>query len=245
MGRLKGLNALNAVTLTELLQAATELELDPAVRVILLTGAGEKAFIAGADISQVAGYTARTALDSDLQRLFDLVEDFPKPTIAAVNAIAYGGGCEMAMACDFRIAAEAAVFGQPEINLGIIPGAGGTQRLTRAFGKSKAMDMVLTGRLMDAQEAERANLVSRVVPAGVPRRTPEVTIGFSGSKGMAFLLQVRCARFSAASAALPVTRFGRRSTSRRWLSVPPVTRSRPCARSSSASAFALATTALE
>jgi enoyl-CoA hydratase/carnithine racemase len=135
---------------------------DDAVGAVVFTGAGDKAFIAGADISQVAGYTARTALDSDLQRLFDLVEDFPKPTIAAVNGFALGGGCELAMSCDIRIASETARFGLPETALAVLPGAGGTQRLGRLIGTGRAIELVLTGRMLDAAEAHRVGLVTTV-----------------------------------------------------------------------------------
>lgn len=138
---------------------------DESVGAVVLTGAGDKAFVAGADISQVAGYTKHTALDSDLQRLFDLVEDFPKPTLAAVNGYALGGGCEIAMACDIRIASETARFGLPETALAVLPGAGGTQRLARLIGTGRAVELILTGRALDAAEALRVGLVTTVTPA--------------------------------------------------------------------------------
>jgi len=135
------------------------------VEAVIFTGAGERAFAAGADINSLCEYTRATAIASGLQRLFDEIEAFEKPTIAAVNGLALGGGCELAMACDLRIASEAARFGLPETALGIIPGAGGTQRLTRLAGVGMALDLILTGRLLSADEARQAGLVSRVVAA--------------------------------------------------------------------------------
>lgn len=158
----------NAINRQVQLDLRTTLDLardDDRVGAVVLTGAGDKAFIAGADISQVAGYTKHTALDSDLQRLFDLVEDHPKPTIAAVNGYALGGGCEIAMACDIRIASETARFGLPETALSVLPGAGGTQRLGRLVGTGRAIELVLTGRMVDAAEALRIGLVTTVTPA--------------------------------------------------------------------------------
>jgi enoyl-CoA hydratase len=164
LNRPKPLNALNAQVLADLLAAFKTFDADPGVGAIVLTGS-EKAFAAGADIKemQALGYA-----DMYLANTFGGWEDFTrtrKPIIAAVAGYALGGGCELAMMCDFIIAADTAKFGQPEITLGVIPGMGGSQRLTRSVGKSKAMDMVLTGRMMDAAEAERCGLVSRVVPA--------------------------------------------------------------------------------
>lgn len=156
-------NAINRQVQLDLRAALETARVDDAVGAVVLTGAGPKAFIAGADISQVAGYSKETALASDLQRLFDLVEDFPKPTIAAVNGFALGGGCEIAMACDIRIAAESARFGLPETALSVLPGAGGTQRLGRLVGTGRAIEMILTGRMVDAAEAERIGLVTAVV----------------------------------------------------------------------------------
>jgi enoyl-CoA hydratase/carnithine racemase len=155
-------NAINRQVQLDLRAALDTARADEAVGAVVLTGAGEKAFIAGADISQVAGYTKLTALDSDLQRLFDLVEDFPKPTIAAVNGFALGGGCEIAMACDIRVASETARFGLPETALAVLPGAGGTQRLGRLVGTGRAIELILTGRLVGAAEAERIGLVTAV-----------------------------------------------------------------------------------
>jgi enoyl-CoA hydratase len=137
---------------------------DPAIGAIVLTGS-EKAFAAGADIKEMQGRTYPAAYQEDFISRWETILQVKTPVIAAVAGFALGGGCELAMMCDFIVAADTAKFGQPEINLGIIPGAGGSQRLTRAVGKSKAMDMILTARMMDATEAERANLVSRVFPA--------------------------------------------------------------------------------
>jgi enoyl-CoA hydratase len=164
LNRPKALNALNSQVLAELIAAFKSFDADPGVGAIVLTGS-EKAFAAGADIKEMQsqGY-----VDMYLANTFVGWEEFTrtrKPVIAAVAGYALGGGCELAMMCDFIIAADTAKFGQPEITLGVIPGMGGSQRLTRFVGKSKAMDMVLTGRMMDAAEAERCGLVSRVVPA--------------------------------------------------------------------------------
>jgi enoyl-CoA hydratase len=165
LNRPDALNALNATLLGELSQALEDAEADDAVRCLVLTGS-ERAFAAGADIKEMAAKSYAEAFRSDLfGAVARRLEQVRKPLIAAVAGYALGGGCEIAMLCDFIIAAETAKFGQPEINLGVMPGIGGTQRLTRFVGKSKAMDMVLTGRMMDAAEAERAGLVSRVVPA--------------------------------------------------------------------------------
>ena len=148
----------------ELGQALLAFDADPAIGAIVITGS-EKAFAAGADISRMAGYGFADAYGGNyISRNWEAVAKVRKPVIAAVSGYALGGGCELAMMCDMLIAAENARFGQPEIKLGVIPGAGGTQRLPRAVGKAKAMDLALTGRMMDAGEAERAGLVSRIVP---------------------------------------------------------------------------------
>jgi len=165
LNRPKQLNALNSMLIGELKQALDGFDADPAIAAVVLTGS-EKAFAAGADIKEMADKDFAEAYTSDFIGSWHGIADHKKPVIAAVAGYALGGGCELAMMCDIIIAADNAKFGQPEINLGTIPGAGGTQRLTRAIGKSKAMEMILTGRNMDAQEAERANLVARVVPAG-------------------------------------------------------------------------------
>ena len=164
LNRPQQLNALNDQLMDELAAALMAFERDAAVGCIILTGS-EKAFAAGADISAMATMTFADAYSQDfISRNWEQIRQIRKPVIAAVSGFALGGGCELAMMCDFIIAADNARFGQPEIKLGIIPGAGGTQRLPRAVGKAKAMDLALTGRMMDAIEAERAGLVSRVVP---------------------------------------------------------------------------------
>jgi enoyl-CoA hydratase len=165
LNRPKQLNALNDPLMDQLGAALLAFDGDPAIGCIVITG-NEKAFAAGADISAMAQKTYMEAYRGDfISRNWETIRQVRKPVIAAVAGFALGGGCELAMMCDFIIAADNAKFGQPEIKIGIIPGAGGTQRLPRAVGKAKAMDMVLTGRMMDAAEAERAGLVSRVVPA--------------------------------------------------------------------------------
>ena len=165
LNRPQALNALNSQLLGELSQALDTAETDDAVRCLVLTGS-ERAFAAGADIKEMSEKTYAQMFSQDFfTPAARRIEQFRKPIIAAVSGFALGGGCELAMLCDFIIAAETAKFGQPEINLGVMPGIGGTQRLTRFVGKSKAMDMILTARMMDAAEAERAGLVSRVVPA--------------------------------------------------------------------------------
>ena len=163
LNRPKQLNALNGQLMDELGQALKAFDADEAIGCIILTGS-EKAFAAGADITAMAKFTFADAYKGDfITRNWETIRTIRKPVIAAVSGFALGGGCELAMMCDFIIAADNAKFGQPEIKLGVIPGAGGTQRLPRAVGKSKAMDMCLTGRMMDAAEAERSGLVSRVV----------------------------------------------------------------------------------
>lgn len=161
------LNALDARTIDELQQAAFSLQQDDSIRSIILTGAGDKAFVAGADVGELASDTPERARHRALrgQQVFDLIEQLGKPVVAAVNGLAFGGGCELAMACTLRIAADTARFGQPEINLGLIPGFAGTQRLARLVGKTKAMEMILTGAPVTAQEALTIGLVNRVVPA--------------------------------------------------------------------------------
>ena len=164
LNRPQALNALCDQLMTELADALAGYDADPAIAAIVLTGS-EKAFAAGADIKEMQSRTYPAVyFDDFIGKRWEAVTHVQKPVIAAVAGYALGGGCELAMMCDIIVAAENARFGQPEINLGIIPGAGGTQRLTRAVGKSKAMEMILTGRMMDAQEAERANLVARIVP---------------------------------------------------------------------------------
>ena len=167
VNRPKALNALNADTLNELDQAFVALTADREVRVIIVTGTGEKAFVAGADIAAMVDKTAMEGRDLArlAQGVLNRIERCPKPVIAAVNGYALGGGCELAMACDIRLAADTARLGQPEINLGIIPGWAGTQRLARLVGKGKAKQLILTGDMVDADEACRIGLVEQVVPA--------------------------------------------------------------------------------
>jgi enoyl-CoA hydratase len=164
LNRPKALNALSSALLAELAGQLEAFDADPAVRCIVLTGS-ERAFAAGADIKEMASQSYMDMYKSNwFAGACDRIAAIRKPVIAAVSGYALGGGCELAMLCDFIIAADTAKFGQPEITLGVLPGMGGSQRLTRFVGKSKAMDMCLTGRLMDAAEAERSGLVSRVVP---------------------------------------------------------------------------------
>ena len=161
------LNALNSLTIDELRRAMLELKADPFVRAIVVTGAGEKSFVAGADIKELAVQTPAQGKEHSHkgQHVFDVIENLGKPVIAAINGFALGGGCELAMACTLRIAADTARLGQPEINLGLTPGYAGTQRLPRLVGKGVAMDMLLTGRQITAAEALQVGLVNRVVPA--------------------------------------------------------------------------------
>lgn len=159
-------NALNIKTREEGATLLDELRNDQAIVVVVITGAGDKAFIAGADIAEFAGRTAMMQRDVMTARsLFTALDTFPKPIIAMINGYCLGGGCELALACDIRIASETASFGQPEINLGIIPGGGGTQRLTRLVGEGKAMEMILTGEIIDAKSAYAIGLVNHVFPA--------------------------------------------------------------------------------
>lgn len=160
-------NALDTQTIDELRRAVLELKHDEAIRAVILTGAGDKAFVAGADIAELSQLSppAGQAFALTGQHVFDLIENLGKPVIAAINGFALGGGCELAMACTFRIAADSARLGQPEVKLGLIPGYGGTQRLPRLVGKGRALDLILTGRQVDADEALRIGLVHRVVPA--------------------------------------------------------------------------------
>ena len=171
--RHKVLNALNMATMQELKQAFADIKDDAEVRVVILTGAGEKAFVAGADIGELGQQTPVSAKEYTHrgQAIVDAIEDLGKPVIACVNGFALGGGCELALACTMRIASENAKLGQPEVKLGLIPGYGGTQRLARLVGKGIAMQLVLTGEMISAQEAHRIGLVNEVVPAAelIPR----------------------------------------------------------------------------
>ncbi|QOT19164.1 enoyl-CoA hydratase [Paenarthrobacter sp. YJN-5] len=164
LNRPSALNALNTALMNELVEAVTDMDRDPGVGAVVITGSA-KAFAAGADIKEMSANTYMDMYAADWFRHWEDLTRLRIPVIAAVSGFALGGGCELAMMADFIIAGDNAKFGQPEINLGVIPGMGGSQRLTRAVGKAKAMDMVLTGRFMDAEEAERSGLVSRVVPA--------------------------------------------------------------------------------
>ncbi|MDP3405103.1 MAG: enoyl-CoA hydratase-related protein [Brevundimonas sp.] len=165
LNRPEALNALNSALFADLAAFLDAVEHDDTVRCLILTGSGDKAFAAGADIKEMAGQSYAEMYTGNYFALgHDRITRFRKPVIAAVNGFALGGGCELAMLCDFILASDRAKFGQPEINLGVAPGIGGSQRLTRLVGKAKAMDMVLTARMMDAAEAERAGLASRVFP---------------------------------------------------------------------------------
>ena len=166
LNRPQALNALNGALMDELVTALHAFDADEGVGCIVITGS-EKSFAAGADIKQMASASVVEMMDSPFIGYWDAVEAIRKPVIAAVSGYCFGGGCELAMLCDLIVTSETAVFGQPEINLGIIPGAGGTQRLTRAVGKSVAMDMILSGRRINAQEALQFGLVSRVFPSAV------------------------------------------------------------------------------
>jgi enoyl-CoA hydratase len=163
LNRPQALNALNAPLLSELVDALTKLDADASVRCIVITG-NERAFAAGADIKEMAEASSVDMLRRNALARYDAVRKVAKPIIAAVSGWALGGGCELAMACDMIVASETARFGQPEINIGIMPGAGGTQRLTRALGKARAMDLILTGDYLSAQEAHARGLVNRVAP---------------------------------------------------------------------------------
>jgi enoyl-CoA hydratase/carnithine racemase len=160
------LNALDRATMTEIAAAAAEALADDDVAVLVLTGAGEKAFVAGADIKEMSAMSAAEAQEFSefLQSSLEILERSPKPVVAAVNGFALGGGCELAMACHVRLASDRAKFGQPEVNLGLIPGAGGTQRLQRIVGRGRALDLILSGDMIDAAEAHRIGLVNRIFP---------------------------------------------------------------------------------
>jgi enoyl-CoA hydratase len=177
INRPKALNALNQATLAEIQSALQDAASDSSVRGVIVTGAGDKAFVAGADISEIASVSPleAQAFTRHGQAVFDLVETLGKPVVAAVNGYALGGGCELAMACTLRIAAENASFGQPEVKLGVLPGFGGTQRLPRLVGKGRAMQIILTAQNIDAREAHRIGLVNEVVdPARLVARAEEL-----------------------------------------------------------------------
>jgi enoyl-CoA hydratase len=168
INRPTAMNAMTSATLKELEHVVDNLPRTPGTRAAILTGAGTKAFVAGGDIAVLRDMTSAQARDmaAHAHRVFAAIEQSPIPFIAAVNGYALGGGCELAMACDIRIASEAAKFGQPEVNIGILPGFGGTQRLPRLVGKGRALELILTGEMIDAREALRIGLVNRVVPPG-------------------------------------------------------------------------------
>ena len=186
-------NAMNQQVLEELRGALDELREDDSVGVVVFTGAGDKAFVAGADIGELRERTMVDGLAARLQRLYDEIEGFEKPTVAALNGFALGGGCELAMACDVRIASENAKLGLPETGLSIIPAAGGTQRLARLVGKGRAIEMILTGRIIEADEAYNIGLVSHVVPQAGLMEAVQETAGQILSKGP---LAVRLAKLA-------------------------------------------------
>jgi enoyl-CoA hydratase len=183
--RPKVLNALNAQTITELGRAFDEARDDDSIRCVILTGGGEKAFVAGADINELSQMTPLTgkAVAERGQRILSKIERLPKPVIAAINGFALGGGCEIALACHIRIASEKAQLGLPEVTLGIIPGYGGTQRMARLLGKGKALELILTGDRVGAVEAERIGLVNKVVPADQLMSTAEELARKIASRG--------------------------------------------------------------
>ena len=185
LNRPKALNALNTTLMNEVVSAAEQFDADPEIGAIVITGS-ERAFAAGADIKEMADKTFSEVVSESFFGAWDNLSRLRTPTIAAVTGYALGGGCELAMLCDILIAGDNAVFGQPEINLGVIPGIGGSQRLTRAIGKAKAMDLILTGRQMKVDEAERAGLVSRAVPAAECLATAkEVAVTIAGKSSIA------------------------------------------------------------
>lgn len=176
-------NAINAQVQADVAAALDALREDDTVGALIFTGAGDRAFAAGADIGQLANYDLHTGLTSSMQRLYDAIENYEKPTIAAVNGYALGGGCELAMACDIRIAAASARFGLPETTLSVLPGAGGTQRLARLIGVGRAIEAILTGRLFSADEALAAGLVTEVAPDGAVVEAARATAAKILAKG--------------------------------------------------------------
>jgi enoyl-CoA hydratase/carnithine racemase len=188
VNRPKVLNALNTPTWSDLRTAFEDARDDAAVRGVILTGAGDKAFIAGADINELAQAAAFKAQQSSRfgQQVLDLIENLGKPVIAAVNGFALGGGCETAMACTIRIAVETAKFGQPEVMLGLVPGGGGTQRLPRLVGKGRALQLILSGEMITAQEAYRIGLVNEIVPvAGLIQRAEAILMKIAANAPIA------------------------------------------------------------
>ena len=195
------LNALNNKVHSEGVEALDELRRDESVRVLVITGAGEKSFVAGADISEFEGQTPVTQRDSFHERsLFNTIDSFPKPVIAMVNGFCLGGGNELAMACDLRLCSENARFAQPEINLGIMCGGGGTQRLTNLVGETKAMEMILTGDMFDAATAERIGLVNHVYPAAeLEAKTMELAEKIAEKAPIALQLSKEAVKFASRS----------------------------------------------
>ena len=199
-------NALNQATRDEMLHALELLEKSAETRVLVITGAGDKAFIAGADINEFEGRTALTQREAMKGlRIFTAIEEFPKPVIAMINGFCLGGGLELALACDIRVASDTARLGQPEINLGIIPGGGGTQRLTRLVGEGKAMEIILTGDAIDAAHAREIGLVNQVVPATELRNT---VLGLAARIAEKSPIALRMAKDSVKSAARMSLREG-------------------------------------
>lgn len=176
-------NALSKTVLTEIGQVLDAWETDPAVEAVIFTGAGEKAFVAGADIAQLQNYDLAYGLAAHMQKLYDRIEDFPKPTVAAINGVALGGGLELAMSCDIRIVAENAKVGLPETTLGVLPGAGGTQRLSRLVGKGRAVEMILTSRVLTADEALAYGLATQKFPRDELLTGTRATVATILSKG--------------------------------------------------------------
>jgi enoyl-CoA hydratase len=189
INRPKVLNALDGATIDELRRVVLDLKHDEAIRAVVLTGAGDKAFVSGADIEQLATLSPAEgrAFALNGQHVFDLIENMGKPVVAAINGYALGGGCELAMACTFRFAADTAKLGQPEVKLGLLPGYGGTQRLPRIVGKGRALDLILTGRLVEASEALQIGLVHRVVTpaADLLREARAFAAGLAGQAPLA------------------------------------------------------------
>jgi enoyl-CoA hydratase len=195
------LNALNKTVHAEGIQALDQIRHDDSVRVLVITGMGEKSFIAGADISEFAGQTPVSQRDLFHERsFFNSLDTFPKPVIAMVNGFCLGGGCELALACDLRMASEKAKFSQPEINLGIMPGGGGTQRLTRLIGEGRSMEMILTGDMIDAETALRFGLVNHVYPAAeLEAKTMELAANIAEKAPIALQLAKEAVKFASRS----------------------------------------------
>jgi len=190
------LNALNKDVIEELSHAIDEVYKNPEIKAAILTGAGEKAFVAGADISEFTGLSKEAGVElayKGQKNVFDKIENAPKPIVAAVNGFALGGGCELAMSCHFRIASENAKFGQPEVNLGLIPGYGGTQRLTQLIGKGKAMELMMTGDMVGADDAKALGLVNHVFPlAELLGKTKDILQKIQGKAPLAIAKIIAC-----------------------------------------------------